>query len=185
MPGTTVRLLRLSGSLRQDSTNTALLRASTRAAPAGVAVRLFDGLGDLPVFNPDLERDPWPPAVTALRAAVRDADGLLIACPEYAHGIPGGLKNALDWLVSGDEAPGKPVALLRASDRSRHAHEALVEVLRTMSMAVRTEAALVVPLMGLDPDGCRRALDRPETLARIGETLAGFAASIRGEGRRG
>src|SRR5437764_1175741 len=101
-----VRILAISGSLRAVSSNTALLRAAAALAPEGVEVELYGGLGDLPHFNPDLDdpdhKDREPAAVTDLRARVRSADGLLIAAPEYAHGVPGAMKNALDWLVGGD-----------------------------------------------------------------------------------
>jgi chromate reductase len=97
-----MRILAISGSLRAASSNTALLRAAAALAPEGMEVVLYGGLGDLPHFNPDLE-GAAPPAVIDLWARVREADGLLIACPEYAHGVPGAMKNALDWLVGGDE----------------------------------------------------------------------------------
>jgi chromate reductase len=113
-----MRLLAISGSLRRVSTNSALLRAMAGNAPAGVSIDLFEGLGNLPIFNPDREGDLTPQPVLDFARQVGEADGLIIACPEYAHGIPGGLKNALDWLVSRDEIPFKPVMLVRASNRN-------------------------------------------------------------------
>lgn len=175
-----VHLLGMSGSLRGASTNSRLLRAAVAAAPDRVELQVFKGIADLPIFNPDLERDPWPPAVMALRAAVAAADGLVIACPEYAHGIPGGLKNALDWLVSGAEAPHKPVALFHASARSFHGREALSEVLRTMSMRVLPDFSFTVHLLGLDAAACDAALAEPRVRASLNATLAGYAASLRG-----
>src|SRR5690349_13087893 len=112
-----MRILALSGSLRAASLNTALLRAAMALAPEGTEIILFDGLRVLPLFNPDLE-PVEPAAVTELRAQVRASDGLLIASPEYAHGVTGTMKNALDWLVSGEEFVDKPVALLNASQRA-------------------------------------------------------------------
>src|SRR4051812_32105445 len=94
-----MKLLALCGSLRAASINAALLRAFARVAPAGVEVSIFPSLGALALFSPDLEADP-PPAVRALHAAVAEADGLVIASPEYAHGVSGTIKNALDWLVA-------------------------------------------------------------------------------------
>jgi NAD(P)H-dependent FMN reductase len=145
-----MRLLAISGSLRAHSSNGELVRAlATLAAPA-VNVELYAGLGDLPAFNPDLDEEGMtlPPAVQTLRRAVGDADGLVISSPEYAHGVPGALKNALDWLVSGPEMVYKPVSLLNASPRSVHAQQSLAETLRTMSATLVDGACLALPVSG-------------------------------------
>lgn len=138
-------VLALCGSLRAASMNAALLRASTRLAPPGIDVRVFDGLGALPLFNPDSEF-PTPPAVARLHAAVSAADAVLIASPEYAHGVTGVLKNALDWLVSFEPFIDKRVAVFNASPRSVHADAALRETLVTMSARLVAEACLALPL---------------------------------------
>lgn len=147
-----MRILGISGSLSAASSNTALLRAAARVAPAGVEVVLYEGLGGLPHFNPDLDRDlddpRLPAAVRELRARVGEADALLISSPEYAHGVPGSLKNALDWLVGGSEMPGKPVALVNASPHAVHAQASLAERLRTMSAAVVPGSPFPVRLAG-------------------------------------
>lgn len=146
------RVLCLSGSLRRASANTALLQAARQLAPAGLALRLYAGLGALPPFNPDDEIEPLPAAVTALREAIGASDALLIACPEYAHGVPGAFKNLLDWLVGSLEFPGKPVVLLNASARgSFHAQAALHEILETMSARVRVSVTVPLPGAGCDP----------------------------------
>src|SRR5690606_31878921 len=103
---TRMRIVCLCGSLRADSTNMRLLHAFRDHAPADFRIDIVEGLGDLPIFNPDFE-DTSHPRVEALANAIGASDGLLIASPEYAHGIPGGLKNALDWLVSRFEIPDK------------------------------------------------------------------------------
>lgn len=143
------RVLCLSGSLRQVSANTALLQAARHLAPAGLELVEYGGLGGLPLFNPDREIDPLPDAVTALRRAVGESDALLIACPEYAHGVPGAFKNLLDWLVGSLEFPDKPVALLNASGRgSMHAQAALRDILVTMSARMLDSVSATVPLPG-------------------------------------
>jgi chromate reductase, NAD(P)H dehydrogenase (quinone) len=142
-----VRILGLCGSLRSASLNAALLRTAVRVAPQGVQVQLLPGLGELPLFNPDLEPAP-PRGVLELRRAVDVADALLIASPEYARGVSGTIKNALDWLVSHEGFVGKPVALLNASPRAHHALAALRETLRTMSATLVDEACVSVPLLG-------------------------------------
>ena len=92
------KILAISGSLRAGSSNTALLRAAQALAPAGATVELYAGLAELPHFNPDLEGHE-PDSVHALRASLRAADAVLFSSPEYAHGVPGSLKNMLDWVV--------------------------------------------------------------------------------------
>src|SRR5690606_36930352 len=97
-----MEILALSGSLREGSYNTAALEALSQVAPEGIDVVVFEGIGDLPLFNPDLENERLS-AVETLKDSLRSSAGLVIASPEYAHGISGVMKNALDWLVSGEE----------------------------------------------------------------------------------
>ena len=87
-------------------------------------------------------------SVLAFRSALAMADAVMIASPEYAHGITGVLKNALDWVVGSGEFSGKPVALINASLRSVHAHESLTEIIRTMDATIIPEASLRIPLPG-------------------------------------
>jgi chromate reductase len=113
-----MRVLGISGSLRRDSVNTALLRAAAGRLPAGVEWSEFGRLGEIPPYDADLELGPAPDAVRELRAAVRGADAVLIATPEYNHSIPGVLKNALDWVSrpAGQSAlNGVPAAVIGAS----------------------------------------------------------------------
>jgi NAD(P)H-dependent FMN reductase len=173
-----MRLLGLSGSLRRMSTNTTLLRALAANAPAGVTLEVSDLIGTLPIFNPDDEGDRTPGAVEAFGRSIRAADGLVIACPEYAHGIPGGLKNALDWMVSRDEIPGKPALLVRASTRSDYALEALREVLRTMSLDLMPETGFAVHLVGKAGEGAEATLDEPDARRAMRRALEDFSDFI-------
>lgn len=141
------QVLCLSGSLRLASSNSAALEAAYRLAPSTLELLLYQGLGDLPLFNPDDEVEPLPSAVAELREAVVSADVLLIACPEYAHGVPGAFKNLLDWLVGSADFPGKPVLLLNtAAPGSCRAHEALAQILSNMSAQLLTAQPLLVAL---------------------------------------
>jgi NAD(P)H-dependent FMN reductase len=142
-------ILAFCGSLRRLSMNAALLRAAARLAPAGVQVDIYPGLAALPLFNPDLESD-LPPAVRAMQGAVAGCDALLIASPEYAHGVTGVLKNALDWLVSFEGFIDKRVAVFNASPGSVHADSSLREILTTMSADIVVGACLALPLRGLN-----------------------------------
>ena len=111
-------ILGISGSLRRGSHNTSLLRAAAELLPPGVELELYEGLPDVPPYDPDRDLEPPPPAVAWLRGAIKAADGVLIATPEYNGSIPGVLKNALDWAsrpFPDNALRGKPVAVLGAS----------------------------------------------------------------------
>jgi chromate reductase len=149
-PDRPMRLLAISGSLRRASTNTAALEALARLAPEGVKVLLYRDLANLPAFNPDddIEDRPKPETVETLRTLVDASDALVIAVPEYAHGLPGALKNAFDWLVASETFAGKPTALINTSPRAYHAQASLREILSTMAARLTPEAFAAIPLTG-------------------------------------
>lgn len=153
--GRVVHVLAISGSLRNASSNSALVRAAVRAAPVGVEVSIYRELGDIPPFNPDLDTEPAPVAISRFRSTLQANDAVLISSPEYAHGVSGVLKNALDWLVGSGELIDKPIALINASPRATHAHAALSETLTTMSAHVVKDASATIPVSGaaFDADG--------------------------------
>ncbi|OYV02256.1 MAG: FMN reductase [Burkholderiales bacterium PBB5] len=163
-----IHVLALSGSLRQASTNTAMLTMAAACAPSPLVLGVHPGLGALPLFNPDLEALP-PPAVAEWQRSVARADALLIASPEYAHGVSGVMKNALDWLVSSGVMVDKPVAVWNASPRATHALAALHETLTVMAARIVPEAELTLLIRPLDvgvqppnpdPDAMAQALQR-------------------------
>ncbi len=177
-----MRLLAISGSLRRASTNMAALEALARLAPEGVKVLVYRELADLPPFNPDddVEDRPKPEPVESLRSLVGASDALIIAAPEYAHGIPGVLKNALDWLVASETFAGKPTALINTSPRAFHAQASLRETLATMAARVVPEAFAELSFGGklvtaedilADPVCSRRLAESLEAL--IAATKAG------------
>ena len=172
------KILGISGSVRRDSTNSALLRAAKEAATQGVALTLYEGMGELPIFSPD-HTDPLPPGPAALRETLQACDGILIACPEYAHGVPGGLKNLLDWVVGWGELAETPVALWHASVYGENAKASLAEILKTMSMRLVPEAGLTLHLRGKKPAEMAPILASAETQKTLRETLVTFAGSIR------
>ena len=139
-------ILALSGSLRDGSTNTALLGAACLLAPQNMELLLWNMQGGLPQFTPDLELTPSK-VVQEFRDLVGLADGLLIACPEYARGVPGAFKNALDWLVGGETFISKKFALWNGSPRAYEAQKSLRMVLETMSGICVEEAVLALPLI--------------------------------------
>jgi NAD(P)H-dependent FMN reductase len=149
-PKAPIRVLAISGSLRRASSNTAALEALARLAPAEVKVLVYRDLAKLPPFNPDddVEDRPKPESVETLRALIGASDALVIASPEYAHGVPGALKNALDWLVASETFAGKPVTLINTSPRAFHAQASLCEILTTMAARLLPEAFAALSLMG-------------------------------------
>ncbi|MBR0691014.1 NAD(P)H-dependent oxidoreductase [Bradyrhizobium manausense] len=172
-----MKIAAISGSLRAGSSNTAVLRAAARLAPAGVEVILFEGIAELPFFNPDLDGDDVPAPVGAMRHLIGSVDGLLISSPEYARGVAGVLKNALDWLVGSHEFPDKPVALINTSPRATHALAALTLTLETMSARLATEACVTLPLLGGAWDEHSIAAD-PALAEQLRLAMERFAAFI-------
>ncbi|HYC53681.1 MAG TPA: NADPH-dependent FMN reductase [Candidatus Binatia bacterium] len=142
------RILLICGSLRAASSNRVLLDAAAALAPPTWQTRYLDVLATLPHFNPDEDGVDVPQPVRTLREAAAWAQGFLISTPEYAHGLPGSLKNALDWLVSGMEVYEKPAVLLNATEHSTHAQASLREILSTMSVRQAGGAWVTVPLNG-------------------------------------
>ncbi len=136
-------LFALSGSLRAESSTVALLRAALALAPDETQVDVFNQLADVPPFSPDRDVEPFPPAVADLRARIHRADAVLIVTPEYAHGMPGVLKNALDWCVSDGTFYRKPVAAMSASPSQEGGAKALRWLCETLGAhgAVVSEAA--------------------------------------------
>jgi chromate reductase len=153
-----------------------LLRAVVRVAPGDAEVVLYEGVGALPHFNPDLdgEGSEPPQAVRELRELLIGADAIVISSPEYAHGVPGAFKNLLDWLVSTGELVGKPVALLNASPSGgAYAQSALLETLRTMNWRVIDEASLLEPFVRRRIFG---ELEDDDALATLRKAIAALTA---------
>jgi chromate reductase len=171
-----MKILAICGSLRRDSTNSRLLRAAELLAPAGTVIRQSNAMGTLPHFNPDDDDDHPPALVVAFRAEIAWADALIISSPEYAHGVPGTLKNALDWLVGGGEIINKPIALINASARSTIAHAQLRETLTVMSTRVVPEASITIPLDGRRIDEHAMVAD-PEIASALKRVMDALAAA--------
>src|SRR6478609_7185433 len=148
-----MKIIAISGSLRADSSNTAVLRAAARLAPPGVEIVLFEGIADLPFFNPDHDGDQVPSAVAGV------------------------LKNALDWLVASFEFPSKPVGLINTSPRATHALAALTLTLETMSARLVRDACITLPLLGTAND--EESIAANSELANpLRQAITRFAADI-------
>ncbi|OKH99820.1 nadph-dependent fmn reductase [Streptomyces sp. CB02923] len=174
-----MKFLALNGSLRTRSSNGAVLRSALALTDAASAVA---DIGALPHFNPDLDAEgATPPApVASLRRAVAEADAVLVVSPEYAHGVPGVLKNALDWLVSSAEFLGKPSAVLTASPSPTgavYAYEQLRETLRMMSADVVPDACRNLAAIGPKTDPATGTVTDPATLRELRTAMAALTTA--------
>lgn len=171
-----IHVLALSGSLRAASVNTALLRACARLTPPDMNVTLFEAMDQIPLFNPDNEGHETS-AVLLLREALKNADAVIIASPEYAHGVTGVIKNALDWIVGSGELEAKPLALLNASKRSTHAPAALRETLTIMGAHVLDSGS---PTLSLSSNQVseEQALAMPDVTTALQGMLSALAQAI-------
>jgi chromate reductase len=182
-----IRILAVSGSLRAVSSNGAVVEAMRSLAPDGVRLEVFRGLDALPHFNPDLERGTAAiDSVERWREALRTSDAVVICSPEYAHGVPGAMKNALDWVVGSNEFFCKPAALINAAPHAHFAQDALAETLRTMGAALDAEASVAVRASGAGLDAAGIAADPVLSAALRGalNVLAGRARSAAAERAR-
>jgi len=174
-----VRILAISGSLRSGSSNSLLLQAASSLASPDAEVTIYDGIDRLPFFNPDLDGDEVPAPVETFRSALRSADALLISSPEYAHGVPGVMKNALDWLVGSTqgEIVEKPVALINASPYATIAQASLVETLRVMSARVVADVGLSISLKSraFDAETLRA---EPDVVRVVSSALSALEAAV-------
>ncbi len=174
-----VKVLGISGSLRKSSFNTAALRAAQELAPEGMEITIFDGLREIPPYDDD-ERlgTGYPPAVAAFRAALKSADALLFAMPEYNYSIPGVLKNAIDWASRPPEQPfdGKPFAVMGAATgllgTARGQHE-LRRVVSGLNGHVLNRPEVYISQAATRFDASGRLTDEASR-ALVGQLLAGL-----------
>jgi NAD(P)H-dependent FMN reductase len=141
------KILAISGSTREASTNLSLIKAIAGLSLDDFDLIVFKGLSELPHFNPDLDTESAPHQVTDFRKQLNEADGVLICTPEYAVGVPGTLKNAIDWTVSSMEFSQKPVALITASLSGEKAHLSLLGTLLIIEAKMTADTQLLIPFV--------------------------------------
>ena len=167
------RVLLISGSTRVESTNSAFVRTAALCTPKGVQALVYEGLDTLPHFNPDLDAEPLPIEVAALRSAIESADAVLFCTPEYAGTLPGSFKNLLDWTVGGTVLSDKPVAWVNVAADPRRgggAASTLATVLGYVQASIVDEACVSIPVDRTDVvDG---VIGRADVRAAITEVLA-------------
>ena len=179
-----VSLLGICGSLRRASHNRALLDAVAELLPDGATLTIHDGLGELPIFNSDLH-DPAP--VVALKAAIARADGVVFAVPEYNYSIPGGLKNALDWVSrppSSSPMRGKPIGLVGAAtgmSGTIRAQTHLRQILVFSDSPCLNQPEVLIPRAHerFDADGKLTDESTRQLVVRFGTAMVAFVARYR------
>lgn len=142
------KVFAVCGSTRSNSTNLNLIKAIGILGKEIFDINIFQGLADLPHFNPDLDREDLPAAVIDFRKKLAESDGILICTPEYAMGVPGSLKNAIDWTVSSTVFANKPTALITASSSGQKAHYSLLETLHVIEAFLPPETQLLISFAG-------------------------------------
>ena len=171
-------ILTISGSIRQASSNSHLLRFLGEVASEKVEFVECRAIGKLPIFNQDCENGKTPDLVEEFCGSIRTASGVVISSPEYVHAIPGGLKNAIDWLVSREEIIHKPIALIHASHRGDEALAQLRRVLSTVSEGFSDEIFLRIPIAGKTAEERNALLSSSENMALIRAFVTEFVKHI-------
>jgi len=144
MPAPTKKIFAISGSLRAGSSNHIILEYLQTLAPPAFNYFIYDGIPGIPAFDPGLDNEHPPKSVIQLREHIASADAIIVCTPEYAYGVPGALKNALDWTVSSGSFSGKPTALITASTGGENAHEAMIKILGAIDAKLTPETTLLL-----------------------------------------
>jgi NAD(P)H-dependent FMN reductase len=176
-----IKILAISGSLRKNSSNTNVLYAVSNLRPENTDFQFYEGLEHLPHFNPEIDTDSPPDPVKDLRNQLKLADGVIICTPEYARGVPGSLKNALDWIVSSGEFVDKPVAVISASSHrsgGEKAHESILLTLEMIEAKIPKESTLRIGAVGAKINNKIEILDST-TSEQLKSVLNSLISSIK------
>jgi chromate reductase, NAD(P)H dehydrogenase (quinone) len=166
------KVLAITGSTRKQSVNLNLINAINKLFEEQIQLELFEGIANIPHFNPDLDTDNPPKEVIHFRSRIRETHGVLICTPEYAMGVPGTLKNAIDWTVSSMEFSGKPVALVTASLSGEKGHASLMETLRIIESMIAPGCDLVIPFVKTKVKDSE--ITDKETLGQVSQLMISF-----------
>jgi chromate reductase len=173
----TLKVLAISGSTRKASSNLNLIKAIANLSQGLFTIDIFEGLSDLPQFNPDDDNEHVAGPVTDFRQKLRAADGILICTPEYAIGVPGSLKNAVDWTVSSMEFSKKPVALITASLSGEKAHQSLLGTLLIIESLMTAHTQLLIPFIKSKVN--EEGITDKDTLDKVNKLIQSFVQIIR------
>ena len=172
-----INIIAISGSTRKASSNLNLIKAIADLSADVFDIVIYEGLAGLPHFNPDLDNENAPQQVKEFRHQIRSADAVLICTPEYAMGVPGTLKNALDWTVSSMEFSGKPVALITASSSGEKAHRSLLGTLLVIESKMTTDTQLLISFVKTKVSPEPRITDA-ETLEKVNNLIRSLAGLV-------
>ncbi|MEO6838122.1 MAG: NADPH-dependent FMN reductase [Ginsengibacter sp.] len=173
------KILAISGSTRQNSTNHRLIKAITEISTNIFDIQFYNGVALLPHFNPDNDDENVPQEVTHFRQLLNEADGVIICTPEYAHGVPGSLKNAIDWTVGTSEFSHKPTILITASTDGKYGHASLLETLRVIEAENIDAMQLLISFASTKVSKYNKIIDI-QTLEDIKLILEKFEKTING-----
>jgi len=171
-------ILAICGSTKQSSINLSLIKAIADLTAAEFNLSIFSSIESIPHFNPDKDNDSPPPEVSGFRNRIKNSDGVLICTPEYAMGVPGTLKNAIDWTVSSGEFSHKPVALITASSQGQKGHASLLETLRIIECSIPDETQMVISFVKTKVSSDNKIID-PATLESVKNLMTAFSGKIR------
>jgi chromate reductase len=177
MPDTKKHILAICGSTRKQSSNLDLINVITELTKEQFSITVFEHLTDIPHFNPDLDTENPPQQVKSFRQELQEADGILICTPEYAMGVPGTLKNAIDWTVSSSSFSHKPVALITASSMGEKAHASLLVTLKVIEADISDTTQLLIPFIKAKINKVPEITDEA-TLQHVKELIAAFGEMI-------
>ena len=170
------RIIAIPGSMSQRSVNLSLIRSIIQIFSDRLDIKVFEGLADIPLFNPDLDTENPPENVSNFRRQLKQADAILICTPEYAMGVPGTLKNAIDWTVSSMEFSHKPVALITASTAGQKGHQSLINTLKIIEAHMPDDSQLLISHVRTKVKA-DKIID-PETLQQIKKLIGSMTNSI-------
>jgi NAD(P)H-dependent FMN reductase len=171
------KVIAISGSARKNSANLRLIKAIDELTKEKFDTTVFDGLTELPHFNPDLDTEHPPETVDNFRKLIKNSDGILICTPEYAMGVPGTLKNALDWIVSSGEISGKPVALITASTSGLKAHESLLGTLQIIDARINDATQYLISFIQVKLNSENKIIDE-QTMSDIQKLIGAFVEEM-------
>jgi len=171
------KIFAISGSTRERSTNLNLIYAIKELSKEIFKIDVFNEIAQLPQFNPDSDIEPAPEKIAEFRKKLKQADGVLICTPEYAMGVPGALKNAIDWAVSSAEFSKKPVALITASSMGEKAHASLLETLKIIESKITNDTQLLISFAKTKISSDAVITDK-DTLEQVKKLISSFSNLI-------
>ena len=180
MANNTIKILAICGSLRASSSNSLIIRTVGEMVPANVEYTIYGDMAQIPAFD---DSNTTPEPVAAFRKFVNEADGVFICTPEYAFGVPGALKNALDWTVGTSEFVDKPLALVTASSLGKNAHAALLLIFKAISANIPDGGSLLIPFIRtkINEQGELKDDGTKEEIMKVMNSLIGLIEEKRAE----